>query len=414
MLRALFRAFPLRATLVAIGLLGLSAACDRKLPDSEVAARVNEQPITKKEFEEAAERNLSRYRNQGHQLQPNIEARIRESVLRRMIEDKIIELKAKETQVAVTEEDLGTKFAEQKARFRTDEAFQDYLKRSQNSEAQMKDELKRNMLRDRLVEKMSGEVAVSDDEVKKFYDENINRFKDREQVKLSRIVLRVAPTATEAERKKAKAKAAELSKAAKKPNADFAKLARDNSNGPEAAKGGDLGFLYRGRMQPEFDAVAFALKPGEVSDVIETKMGYEVVKVDERKEERVRPVEEVTDTIRTSLLARKRNDKRREILRDLKANAKVEQILKFELPPGLQPAEIDPTAPRLPGAPGQPGVPPHGSEIDPHAVPPPGGIAPPQAPGAMPNAPAPAAPSAPAAQPGQPTPVPTPAPAPNP
>lgn len=404
MFRASLRAIPVRATLVALGLLSLSTACNNKLPDSEVAARVNDQPITKKEFEEASERNLARYRNQGHQLQPNIEARIRESVLRRMIEDKIIELKAKETQVSVTDEELNTKFTEQKARFRTDEAFKDYLQRSQNTEAQMKDELKRNMLRDRLVEKMSGEIAVTDEEVKKFYEENINRFKDREQVKLSRIVLRVAPTATDAERKKAKAKAADLAKQAKKANADFAKLARDNSNGPEAAKGGDLGFLYRGRMQPEFDAVAFALKPGDVSDVVETKMGYEVIKVEERKDERVRPVEEVTDTIRTSLLARKRNDKRREILRDLKANAKVEQILKFELPPGLQPAEIDPTAPRLPGAPGQPNVPPQGAEMDPHAVPPPGGIVPPQ-PGAVPPAPAPTPDSA------QPTP---PAPAPNP
>ncbi len=402
-----------RASLLALGLLVFSTACNRKLPDSEVAARVNDQPITKKEFEEAAERNLSRYRNQGHQLQPNIEARIRESVLRRMIEDKIIELKAKESQLAVTEEELNTKFAEQKARFRTDEAFQDYLKRSQNTEAQMKDELKRNMLRDRLVEKMSGEIAVSEEEVKKFYEENINRFKDREQVKISRIVLRVPPTATEAERKKTKAKATDLAKQAKKPNADFAKLARDNSNGPEAAKGGDLGFLYRGRMQPEFDAIAFAMKPNEVSDVVETKMGYEIIKVEERKEERVRPVEEVTDTIRTSLLARKRNDKRREVLRDLKANAKVEQILKFELPPGVPAGEVDPTAPRLPGAPGLPGgpgvAPTMPGELGGHdpSVPPPGGIAPPApAPGAVP-------PSDGAAPQGA-TPAPTPPPAPNP
>lgn len=411
-----------RASLLALGLLVLSTACDRKLPDSEVAARVNDQAITKKEFEEASERNLSRYRNQGHQLQPNIEARIRESVLRRMIEDKIIELKAKESQLTVTDEELNTKFTEQKARFRTDEAFQDYLKRSQNTEAQMKDELKRNMLRDRLVEKMSGEIAVTDEEVKKFYEENINRFKDREQVKLSRIVLRVPPTATEAERKKLKAKAADLGKQAKKPNADFAKLARDNSNGPEAAKGGDLGFLYRGRMQPEFDAVAFAMKPNEVSDVVETKMGYEIIKVEERKEERVRPVEEVTDTIRTSLLARKRNDKRREVLRDLKANAKVEQIIKFELPPGTPAGEVDPTAPRLPGAPGLPGGPgvapglpnmpgePGGNDP---AVPPPGAVVPPTgmpapAPGAVPPPPDSAAP------PQGATPAPTPPPAPNP
>jgi peptidyl-prolyl cis-trans isomerase C len=353
----------MRANLVGLGLV-LAAACNRRLPDSEVAARVNDQPITRKEFDETAERNLNRYRNQGHQLQPNIEARIRESVLRRMIEDKIIELKSKEQQIAVTDEELNTKFNEQKTRFRTEEAFKDYLTRSQNTEAQMKEELRRNMLRDRLVEKLSGEVTVTDDEIKKFYDDNINRFKDREQVKVSRIVVRLAPNATEAERKKAKAKAQGLAKDAKKPNADFAKLARDNSNGPEAATGGDLGMLFKGRMPPEFDAVAFAMKPGEVSDPVETKLGYEIIRVEERKDERTRPIEEVTDTIRTSLLARKRNDKRREILRDLKANAKVEQILKFDVPAGAPPSETDPQAGRLPGPPGMPNMPPPNPEAD--------------------------------------------------
>jgi len=122
--------------------------------------------------------------------------------------------------------------------------------------------------------------------------------------------------------------------------------------------------LFKGRMPPEFDAVAFAMKPGEVSDPVETKLGYEIIRVEERKDERTRPIEEVTDTIRTSLLARKRNDKRREILRDLKANAKVEQILKFDVPAGAPPSETDPQAGRLPGPPGMPNMPPPNPEAD--------------------------------------------------
>ena len=231
----------------------------------------------------------------------------------------------------------------------------------------MRDELRHNMLRDRVVEKLSGDITVTDEEVQKFYDDNVNRFKDREQVKAARILVRVVPTATDADRKKAKTKAQQLAKDAKKPNADFAKLARDNSNGPEAAKDGDLGWLFRGRMPAEFDNVAFAMKAGEVSEPVETKSGYEIIKVEERKDERVKPLEEVSDTIRTTQLARKRNDKRREVLRDLKANAKVEQLIKFDVPPG--PDMMDPSAQRLPGSPGAPphpvGAPPFGQ--DPHA-----------------------------------------------
>jgi len=142
----------------------------------------------------------------------------------------------------------------------TDEAFADYLKRSQNSEENMRDDLKRNMLRDRVVEKLSGEVAVADDEIKKYYDENIARFKDREQIKASRILIRVPPNATDADKKKAKQKAQQVLTSAKKANADFAKLARENSGGPEASRDGDLSWLYRGRMPPEFDNVAFGLR----------------------------------------------------------------------------------------------------------------------------------------------------------
>ena len=84
-------------------------------------------------------------------------------------------------------------------------------------------------------------------------------------------------------------------------------------------------------MPKEFDEAAFALKPGELSSVIETRMGYEIIFfVAERKEERERAFEEVRDNIKNSLFARKRNQKRRDVLKELKSTAKVEQIIQFE------------------------------------------------------------------------------------
>jgi hypothetical protein len=111
-------------------------------------------------------------------------------------------------------------------------------------------------------------------------------------------------------------------------------------------------------MPPEFDNVAFNLQAEQVSDVLETKTGFEVVKVWEKKAERQRPIDEVKENIKNSLLARKRNEKRREILRDLKANAKIEQLITFEQPagatppavagPGGQPMPPDMMPPRMP------------------------------------------------------------------
>src|SRR5688572_16155216 len=118
-----------------VGLLAFVAlnGC-QPTPGEEPVAKVNGQEITKKEFDAEVERNLSRYRGQARELPPGIEDRIRESVLRRLIDDVMISQKAKELGVTVGNEELTAKLDEHKQRFRTDEAFKAYLERSNNTE----------------------------------------------------------------------------------------------------------------------------------------------------------------------------------------------------------------------------------------------------------------------------------------
>jgi parvulin-like peptidyl-prolyl isomerase len=352
-----------RSMLLVVG-LGL-AACDKSVPDAELVAKVNGEGISKVEFEAEVERNMARYRGQGHTLPPGIEQRIRESVLRRMIDDVVIALKAKSLNADVTVEELAGKFDEHKKRFRTDQAFQDYLKRSSNTEENMKADLKRNLLRDRVVEKMSGAIDVTDEEVGKYYEENKARFTEKEQIKASRILIRLPDNPTDADKKKLKAEAKAVRTKVTAKNADFGEIAKTASKGPEASRAGDLGWLTRGRMPPEFDNVAFTLAANTVSDVVETKFGYEIIKVFEKKAERQRAMDEVKDNIKNSLLARKRNEKRREVLRDLKKDAKVEQLIQFEHTPAGPasaggPGEMGAPGgmPGMPGAPGMPMRPP--------------------------------------------------------
>lgn len=394
-----------------LAMLTLVGACG--LSDKDLVAKVNGEGITKKQFESEVERNLTRYKGQGRELPPGIETRIRESVVRRMIDDKVIELKAKTLQVSVTAEELEAKFKESKERFRTPEAFDDYLKRSGNTIESMKEELRRNLLRDRVVDKLSGTIEVTDEDVQKYYDENIQRFTEREQIRASRILVRLMPTATPAEKKAAQKEAKDIYAKLKK-GGDFAAIAKEKSKGPEAANGGDLGWITRGRMTPEFDTVVFgpaepAAAPGaapappaaapapdvkapkkaeavapaakglainQMSDVIETKLGYEIVKVIEKKPEHQRPLDEVKESIKSSLLARKRNEKRRDVLRALKEEAKIEQLVKFETapmapPPGGGPAKLAPISGAPAGGPAAP-VP-----VSPAPAPAPGAATPP-------------------------------------
>jgi parvulin-like peptidyl-prolyl isomerase len=370
-----------------VGILALATACQTaSTPTEELVAKVNGDGITKSSFETAVERNMARYKGKGQKLPPGIEQRIQESVLRRLIDDKVVELKAQELGIAVTDAGLAEKFNEHKARFRTEEAFQDYLRRSNNTAENMKKDLRRNMLRDQVVEKMSGTIEVGTVDVQKYYDDNLKRFIQKEQVKVSRILIRVAPKAEAAELKKAEAEAKKVRAQAAKKDANFSAIARESSNGPEATRGGELGWLSRGRMPPEFDEVAFKLEPGQVSEVVKTRLGYEVIMVSEKKAERQRPFDEVQKNIENSLSARKRNQKRREVLRDLKSTAQVEQILEFARPTpqsvqGMPQKLGMPSELKKPMPLGKGGIPPHpGPKTAPSAQN-----------GAAPKAPAPAA-----------------------
>lgn len=328
-------------------------ACKKAVPDAELVAKINGQGITKANFDAMVERNMARYRGHGHALPPGIESRIKESVLRRMIDDKVIALKASELGADVSLTELDQKFQEHKDRFRTELAFQDYLKRSNNTAEAMKEDLERNILRDRVVEKLSGAIEVIDEDVAKYYEENKQRFVEKEQIKTARIMIKadVAPGANEADVKTAESRAEALAREvhakAKNNGTDFGALATEYSMGPEKSRGGDLGWLTRGRMPPAFDEVAFALEPNGISKPVKIKNAWEIIKVEEKRPEQQRTLDQVKENIRNSLLARKRNEKRRDVLRDLKKDAQVEHLIKFE-------REAPGSADMPPGAPGVP------------------------------------------------------------
>ena len=84
-------------------------------------------------------------------------------------------------------------------------------------------------------------------------------------------------------KEEAKQKAQSILERARKGE-DFAKLARENSDDPGSKdKGGEYDFFSKGRMIPEFETAAFALKPGQISDVVETSFGYHIIKLEERR-----------------------------------------------------------------------------------------------------------------------------------
>jgi peptidyl-prolyl cis-trans isomerase SurA len=139
------------------------------------------------------------------------------------------------------------------------------------------------MMIDRLVASKLSKVSVATREVKDFYQTYKDSIPDQpEAVKLSHILLEIKPS--QETKDSLRRKAEMVLKLAKKGN-DFAQLASLYSDDPTGKEGGDLGFFRKGDMIPKFEEVAFALKPGEISKVVETEFGYHIIKVEEKKDD---------------------------------------------------------------------------------------------------------------------------------
>ena len=132
-------------------------------------------------------------------------------------------------------------------------------------------------------------VTVSPQDVQRYYEDNQQQYSEPEKVRASHILLKIEGKDEAAVKKQAEDLAAQAKK-----GADFAGLAKkysqDDSNN---TKGGDLDFFGRGQMVADFDKVAFALKPGEISDPVKTEFGYHVIKVVDKKTASQRPLAEV-------------------------------------------------------------------------------------------------------------------------
>ncbi len=127
-------------------------------------------------------------------------------------------------------------------------------------------------------------ITVSEEDLRKYYDENAARYTKPEERRASHILVKADKDAPSADRAKAKAKAEALLAELKANPAAFAELAKKNSDDPGSAeRGGDLDFFARGAMVKPFEDAAFGLKPGEISPLVETDFGYHIVQLKETR-----------------------------------------------------------------------------------------------------------------------------------
>ncbi len=149
---------------------------------------------------------------------------------------------------------------------------------------------------------LAASQAVTPEELKSYYDSNIARFRTDEQRRASHILIAASKDAPAAERTAAKEKATKLLEDLRKHPDTFAEVAKKNSQDPGSAeKGGDLGFMGRGALVKPFEDAMYALKDGQLSDVVETDYGYHIIKLTGIKPAETKPLEAVRPELEAEL-----------------------------------------------------------------------------------------------------------------
>jgi parvulin-like peptidyl-prolyl isomerase len=189
----------------------------------------------------------------------------------------------------------------------------DVSPRNMDETRRMEDRIRQRIVIRKYVQQICAkDILIADDQLLAFYEDQKEVFFTPEAVRASHILIRH-------DEPEAESKARALREAIKTPE-DFVKACAEHSQCPSGVRCGDLGWFPRGRMTKEIEEAAFALKPGEISDVFRTRYGYHILMVTDRKVQHTVPFEDIRDSLKARLvqlereyfLARHVNDLRKQ------------------------------------------------------------------------------------------------------
>lgn len=295
--------------------------------EEKKAAIVNGSVITQRAFDQEVTVLRAQIEQSGQKIEDKQIDEFKKHVMNQLVSTELLYQDSKEKGIKISDEQLATYLADVMKRFPSEEEFKKGLSEMNMTEAEMKIKLRKSLAIQELVTKhVALETEVTDDEAKAFYDMRQELFQVPESVKASHILIKVATGATQPEKDAAMTKIKELQEKVKNGE-DFAELAKKNSECPSAPNGGDLGFFSKGQMVKPFEDAAFALAPGDVSDIVETQFGYHLIKAVEKKKNDVIAFDTAKEKIKKNLSKEKTKQKIDAHIDVLMAKAKIERFI---------------------------------------------------------------------------------------
>jgi peptidyl-prolyl cis-trans isomerase C len=293
---------------------------------SEVVARVNGAEIRAIDLQRAKKVLIPE--QPGMQLPPEKQKELDQQALAQLVSSELLYQAGQKLTVKDVDKKVDERIAQSKARFPSADDFDKAIKALDMSEGELREYTRRDLVIANFIDQqITPKIKVSEEESRKFYEQNIDKFKQEEAVRASHILCGVDAKATAEEKKKAREKAEKLRKELA-GGADFATLAKDNSSCPSSQQGGDLGYFSKGQMVPPFEQAAFALKPGEISDIVETQFGYHIIRVTDKKAAETVAFKDVSPRIEEFLKGQKLTAEINAYLTEARKNAKIELLLK--------------------------------------------------------------------------------------
>jgi len=242
---------------------------------------------------------------------------LKEKILEQMIDEKILISEAKRKKVKVNNKEIQDGIGEIRKRFGTEEEYNQELASQGLAEEEFRGQVKNQLMVMKLIDQevKAKVVPSTDSEIEDFYKQNESEMVEPEQMRVRHILIKVDEST---DKKEALKKIGEILKEVKKGKTSFAELAKKYSEGPSAPRGGDLGFFTRGQMVREFEEAAFALKVGEISNVVETEYGYHIIQCIEKKASEKKSLEEIRDYLRNFIFQKKMEERYEKWLRTLR------------------------------------------------------------------------------------------------
>jgi peptidyl-prolyl cis-trans isomerase SurA len=306
----------------------------------EIIARVNNEIVTRTEYVRSRDQLKQEVQQQDPANADRAFAEKQRDVLRDLIDQQLLLQKGKDLGITGDTE-LIKRLDEMRKEMKLE--TMEELEKAAEAQGASYEDFKQNLRNQIVTQRVIGQevgshLAMNKDDVKKFYDQHKAEMERPEQVRLSEILIApktpAKPAAsadakpeppseaeTEAALAAAQAKAQDVLDQIHKGGGKFADLAKKYSDGPSAKDGGDLSYFKRGTLSKELEDKVFALKAGEVTDVIRTKQGYVILQASEHQMAGIPPMKEVEPRIQDALYMQKLQPALRAFLTTLREEA---------------------------------------------------------------------------------------------